>query len=83
MKKGLIKISNELYQNNWEQISLIFKDFKPNHIEFRHWENDVWYFYGVCDLFEVLKEGEVIPFYEVVFNVSENSSVLAYKFLKQ
>lgn len=46
MNKGFIKISNHVYHELWDDIYILFKDFRPTHIEFRHWENDIWYFYG-------------------------------------
>jgi hypothetical protein len=67
MKKGIIKITDELYRNNYNEICKIFNYFKPTHIEFRHWENDIWYLYGESDLFEEIKEGEQIPFYLASF----------------
>ena len=74
MKKGIIKISDGLYKDNWEDISVIFKDFRPTHIEFRHWENNVWYFYGESEKFDKVKEGDPIPFYDVLFTNKEDGT---------
>lgn len=65
----------------WGSIYILFKDFRPNHIEFRHWENNKWYFYGESDLFDEVKEGEVVPQYDVLFTECEDKSY-TYKFLK-
>lgn len=67
MNKGFIKISDVLYRNEWPVVSLLFKYFRPTHIEFRHWGNDVWVLYGESSLFEELKEGEKVPQYDVIF----------------
>ena len=79
MNKGLIKISNELYVNDWQRLSVFMKDFRPIHIEFRHWENDIWYIYGVSEMFDELKEGEAVPEYDVIFTEYENRDG-TYKF---
>lgn len=68
MKKGIIRISKEVYNECWPVIADIFKDFRPTYIEFRHWENDIWYFYGTSERFEEVEEGFQIPFYEVLFD---------------
>jgi len=81
MNKGIIKISNILYKEEYDGISGIFKYFKPTHIEFKHWENDIWYFYGESLLFENVKEGEVIPFYMV--EIINNNGVFDYKFKRE
>ena len=67
MKRGYIKITDELYKD-WELVYPVFKNAKPIHIEFRHWENDMWYIYCEGDIFEELNEGEQIPQYEVIFS---------------
>jgi hypothetical protein len=78
MRKGIIKITDDIIKNDWGTLHIFFKDFRPTHIEFRHWENDVWYFYGVSDLFDELKEAESVPFYDVVFTRIGGS--FTYKF---
>jgi len=79
MNKGLIKISDVMYKQDWHILYIFMKDFRPTHIEFRHWENDIWYMYGVSDHFDVLKEGDLVPQYDIVFTKQGNGS-LAYKF---
>jgi len=79
MNKGLVKISNELYVNDWERLCIFMKDFRPTHIEFRHWENDTWYMYGVSKMFDKLKEGDAVPQYDVIFTQHENKDI-TYEF---
>lgn len=79
MNKGLVKISNELYVNDWETIYIFMKDFRPTHIEFRHWENDTWYMYGISKMFDELKEGDAVPQYDVIFTQHGNKEI-TYKF---
>lgn len=79
MNKGLVKISNELYVNDWKRLYIFMKDFRPTHIEFRHWENDTWYMYGVSEMFDKLKEGDAVPQYDVIFAQYENKDI-TYKF---
>ena len=71
-KRGIIKISDQVYKKDWDIIHIIFKKFKPAHIEFRHWENDTWVLYGVCDDFDDIKEGDPVPQYEVIFKRNEH-----------
>jgi len=71
-KKGFIRITDQLYKENWLDIAPIFKDFKPFHIEFRPQENDIWYFYGYSEKFEQVNEGERIPEYEVIITKGES-----------
>lgn len=79
MKRGFIKCSDKLIKDEWQHLYIFFKDFRPTHIEFRHWENDVWYFWGVSELFEELKEGDAVPQYDVLFTKHDDGS-LTYKF---
>lgn len=81
MKRGIIKITEYLYDNNWSEISEIFREFKPSHIEFRHWENGMWYFYGTCEKFEELPEASVVPFYNVIFTRDDKGGY-TYRFEK-
>lgn len=74
MKKGFIKITNEVYNNLWGISYQIFKDFKPYHIEFRKSENDMWYFFGTCDSFDELKEGEEPKNYMAVFTMQDDGT---------
>ena len=74
MKRGFIKFSKVLYETQWSELYIIFKDFRPTHIELRHWENDVWYMYGVSELFEEVKEGDVVPQYDVIFTRHESET---------
>jgi len=82
MKKGLIKITDTLYKNDWSIISAIFKDFRPTHIEFRYWENDIWYFWGTSDLFDDItdfNECQSIPIYDVIFTKIGDSFIYEFK----
>jgi hypothetical protein len=81
MKKGYFKITNDLVVGCWVHISSIFKDFRPVHIEFRYWENDLWYFYGISDLFDEILEGEEVPEYKIEMT-RDSDHVITYKFIK-
>ena len=70
-KKGIIKISNDVYMGDLDVISKIFAFFRVLHIEFRYWENDTWYLYGESEKFEVIEEGAQIPFYDITFKKSK------------
>lgn len=71
MKKGFIRFTDFVYKKEYAIISQIFKDFRPTHIEFRHWENDVWYIYGESECFDEVIDIEGmpqdVPQYEVIF----------------
>jgi hypothetical protein len=79
MNKGFIKISDILYREEWDKFYIFMKDFRPTHIEFRHWENDIWYMYGVSAKFKPVKEGEDVPQYDVLFTTHKDGS-LTYEF---
>lgn len=79
-RKGYIKISDGLIESHWKEFHVIFKDFRPTHIEFKHWENNIWYFWGVSDLFEEVKETEEIPQYDII--LTKTKKALTYKFEK-
>lgn len=65
MRKGFFKISDELYTQDWDIISQIFKDFRP--IRISKWNAEIWYVMGVSDKFDEVDEGEPTPEYVVVF----------------
>lgn len=71
-KRGLIKVSNELYEDEYDIISIIFKDFRPIHIAFHFWDNNTWHIHGVSELFEEVEEGCVVPQYDVIFTTHQN-----------
>lgn len=81
MRKGLIKISDPVYNGLWSDIWIIFKDFRPLHIEFRHWENDTWYLIGECTMFENIEDGDSIPEYTATFTRKEDG-LHTYNFTK-
>lgn len=68
MKKGFVRITDFLYKNDYEAVKILFSNFRPTYIEFRYWENDVWYLYGESELFEELKEGQLIPEYSFIID---------------
>jgi hypothetical protein len=73
-KRGKIKISFQLYENDFELISPMFTKFQVLHIEQEHWNWKDYIFTGVCDDFRELKEGEQIPFYDCIFTRQEDGS---------
>lgn len=81
MRKGLLKCSNKLITEEWKSLYIFFKDFRPIHIELRYWENDIWYFYGISEFFDEIKEGESVPQYTAIFTKQDDGS-LTYKFEK-
>lgn len=82
MKRGIIKIHNDLYISKWSEIYVFMKDFRLEHLEFRHWENDVWYLHGISDSFDNVNVGCVIPFYTVEFNTEEGKDI-TFRFIKE
>jgi len=80
-RRGIIKMSNELVVNGWDQVGFIFKDFRPIHIEHRHWDCNYWYFYGVCDGFDEVTEGENAPEYSIKVSYAGEGEP-EYKFIK-
>lgn len=81
-RKGIIRISKDSYDNCWGLIHMLFKEFKPYHIEFSVYENDMYRFYGYSENFDPLEEGGVIPFYDVIFTLIEEGSY-SFRFEKK
>jgi len=79
MNKGLIKVTDQVLKSHWDKFRLIFKDFRPTHIELRHWENDLWYYFGVSDKFDEVKEGELIPEYIVIIKTDEDKVTYTFE----
>lgn len=79
MNKGYIILTNELYVDNYDLISIIFTKFRPTYIERTHWLDGGWTIYGECKDFREVKEGEIIPRYEVVLT-ADSKKVKAFKF---
>lgn len=82
MNKGVIRISKQLYRDMYDVVCLIFKDFKPLHIENEHWNIGDYIIYGESVLFDIVKEGEIIPYYNVIFNKMEDETY-SFEFIKQ
>jgi len=80
MKRGLIRITKELYEQKYNVVCMIFKVFRPIHIEYRHWENDMYYIYGVSDNFKELPEASMTPEYDVIFTSHDNNSCYTFEF---
>ncbi len=65
-KKGFIRITDQLYKQNWTDIAPIFKYFKPYRIDVHYINTDGnWHFYGTSEYFDIVPEGAIIPEYEV------------------
>ena len=77
-KKGILKISKDLYENHWETLYPIFKDFKPIRIELEYWNHDDIILYGVSDKFDEVSEGEIIPYYVVRIDTSKKDSTVVF-----
>jgi hypothetical protein len=80
-KRGYIQVSNELYVNYYDDIKIMFDDFRPTHIEFRHWENNTWYIWGISNQFEELTEVQQTPQYLCIFTHHDDGSI-TYEFKK-
>lgn len=81
MNKGIIRITHQLYHNNYDVISAIFRDFKPLHIECEYWNIGDFKFYGESDSFDEIKEGDVIPEYLIEITTHDDG-IYSYKFIK-
>jgi hypothetical protein len=79
--RGLIKISDIVYSEHWKDLYVFMRDFRPTHIEFRFWDNNMWYMWGVSDKFDALKEGDQIPAYTVEFTRQADGS-FTYEFVR-
>lgn len=81
MRRGLIKMTEEFYTHNWDDFALVLKDFKLTHIEHRHWDGGLWYFFGTSDFFDENIEGAATPEYMIIFTRDEDEEI-TYKFKK-
>lgn len=73
-KGGFIKVSNDIFMGQPNLIREIYKTFYPIHIEYRIWENHIWFLFGYCDYFEEIKNGEKWLQYDVTFTEKEDKS---------
>ena len=80
MNQGYIRISDDIYRNEWGKIWIFMQDFLPIHIEYRHWENNIWYLYGFSEYFDELQEGEAVPQYDLIFFRENENENFKYEF---
>lgn len=80
MRKGIIEITSELYEKDYHIVNKIFQYFKPLKMEYDPF-SDKWKFYGTCDLFDEVNEGEISPTYRAIF-VTEEGEILFKEFKK-
>lgn len=73
---GIIRISNTLYEQDWDDISKVFSRFKPEKIKKTE---DNWFFQGTSDEFLEIDESDTIPIYIVIFNTIITTGVDACK----
>ena len=60
-KLGVIRTTDEILRNHNAFVLLALTKFIPVHVEFK----GDWYYTGICNDFDEVKEGESIPNYEV------------------
>jgi hypothetical protein len=65
MRKGRIRISEELYENHYDSVKVIFEYVRPIAIEYEYHRNNDYVIWGYSDEFDEVKEGEEIPLYDV------------------
>lgn len=82
MNKGVIRISSQFYEESYDIVSMIFKDFKPLKIDYEYWRNNDYVIYGLSNSFDIVEEACVIPEYAVEIMQEENETY-TYKFIKQ
>ena len=81
MNKGYIKISHELYVNQWKEIHPIIKEFRQTHIK-KDSVNNIWLVYGVSKMFDELKEGDEVPEYRLILCWDKNKT-MTYEFIRE
>ena len=64
MKKGKIRISEECYYNNYVAFYPFMKDYEIESVSYSPRES-LFYISGTHPLFNEIKEGDRIPFYDV------------------
>ncbi len=73
MRRGTIKLSIDLINDNVELVHKIFSKFTPVITEDNFFTNQITY-YGFCDDFREIESGEVAPVYLAM--VEENGDVI-------
>lgn len=62
MQYGIIEISKEIYENDYETVLEVFKKLKPYKIDYLVQE-EIFEISGVCKEFDDIEEGDLIPLY--------------------
>jgi hypothetical protein len=67
MRRGTIRISIDLINDNIELVHKLFSKFTPVITDDNFFTNQITY-YGFCDDFREIKSGEIVPEYIGVCN---------------
>jgi hypothetical protein len=77
-KKGIIRISSELYEKEYKTLAQLFSFFKISFVEPRLYNDSDWVFYGKSELFQEVGEVDKVPEYSATFIKEEGND--DYKF---
>jgi hypothetical protein len=72
-KKGIIRISSEVYEKDYKIMGQLFSFFKISFVEPRPYHDSDWVFYGESELFEEVVKGGKIPEY-IAFFIKEGKN---------
>lgn len=74
MRLGIVKISDELYSNNYDSCKVIFEHLRPLNIKFHHRQ---WFIKGESQFFDDVAEGDGIPQYIAEITYASGKAILA------
>ena len=82
-KKGIIRISSQLYEKDYKMIAQLFSFFKISFVEPRPYHDSDWVFYGESELFEEVAKGGKIPEYSATFIKEEGNDDYKFSYFRK
>lgn len=78
-RRGIIFVSDSIFDENYDAMFLLFSKFVPLYIEHVFYGRN---YIGVCSEFKEIKEGEVMPTYEAIITKNEKGTNINFNILK-
>jgi len=82
MKAGKIKISrtyiNDVRRSEISDLYLVFNQFIPVYIQDNPMDEQLIY-WGYSNQFDDIKEGEVVPLYDVILTTNDTGATIEFK----
>ena len=76
-RRGMFRISRQLFESEFPTIQRIFARVVPVRCELNY--GDWFEYWGVSELFEPIKEGMMIPEYDLIFTQTKSGTRFKFK----